>query len=332
MNVFLVSSPLQCKSVVRVLEKHGTESLIHVRYNSNDRGTRNDSQILFEISKISDPNVRVKHIAPKNNKYINVVYLHFVYFVLWFNYRSKAKNLFFGSFYNYYFNFSRLLFSHCNQVLIDDGTATLTAQVSHINKGTNIVKPRATLFHMLFNVITFLKGEPKIPSVHSVFDLSKVIVDGQCYENLDDTIRIKKETVSNQVSFVGCPYSEHLIITEDEELKLLREFYLRNKDKEVIYYPHRYESKDKLTKVADIGFTVTTINVPLEEFLSESERLSFEFSSFTSTVLYNIYSTYEFVNIGMIDATELMTSESEREKYRCVVEFYLTLGFNKYDF
>lgn len=329
MDFFIVSSPLQLNSALSIIDNlEGSDYHLHVRLSSSDCSSKNDKLILKEASKF--PNVNFSYSKPLGLKIVQIINYHFELFYLCFKLKGKVKRVYFGSFYNYYFSLIRVIFGKSvENILIDDGMATVTAQFEYLQYRKHLKYPRPFIANRLFKILERLFGKIDSTNVISRYDITSMLYLGQDFLHLI-TPPVESLNISdNQIYFVGCPFSENGIISIDDELLMLTKFYESYEKFHVVYFPHRYDSESKLKNLEGIGFDVVKLDLPLEEHIIRSGQVGKIICSFTSTVLYNISKLCPRVGVLYINPVPFMKEINEINKYSVVVKYYEGLGFEQ---
>lgn len=195
--------------------------------------------------------------------------------------------------------------------LIDDGAATISAQIDYISKGVFFYPSRITCLNRYFACIQNKRSNIKPPTLVSQFSLNRYILPNQ------EVIRYKLATLKNKnindnlAGIVGSPYSEFGLLTLTQELDYLRIVKNLSKGNNLIYIPHPRDSREKLDAIAQIPIEVTEIRSPIEqEYLSGSKYLPAILYGGYSTALYSLKSQFSELEVHAINLSRIIRKNS----------------------
>ena len=99
--------------------------------------------------------------------------------------------------------------------------------------------------------------------------------------------------IDNYVLLLGSSVSEVNAMSESNYLFLVNSVKMRYPNSYLIYYPHRFESKNKLEQIQNLGFTLQENKIPFELFFSSLNKCPEVVISFCSPILGNILQMYD---------------------------------------
>ncbi|RKR14775.1 hypothetical protein CLV91_0854 [Maribacter vaceletii] len=115
-----------------------------------------------------------------------------------------------------------------------------------------------------------------------------------------------KVTNTEKVFFIGSPFNGKIISRDyfNKNIEKITKHYL---NKQIVYFPHRYEDKEQLEVIKQFGWEITNFNLPIEIALVEMKFLPLEFAFFYSTAFVSISKLVDknFTSFE-IDSSELM--------------------------
>jgi hypothetical protein len=252
-NFYLINSPLQYINLVEFLSYKKTLSEyknIFVGYCS----TVSKEQIKYLNYNIYSLNFNIWYL----DEIMSVNLFHFI-----FNFQKRLKRKFkfclIGDFS--YYLFGQFLNKSSASLLLDEGVKLLI-----FDKETTTKKLNCSIF-TVFNI------------KNSNFKIIK-----NNFNYIKSTMSIKKKIDNNVVFLLGTGIFLHS--ERSFGLKLyLRDFIEKNKNKQIIYFPHRLEN-DIISSFKN--FSIIKPKVPIEIFILQNNYFPALIAGFYSTALYNL--------------------------------------------
>lgn len=337
-NLYVVESPLQALCALEIcLGKEGEINIIVVKI-SNGTRTRNDKQILKVISKGNWTNI----ITLKPYKYSNyftkkiddLLYLSLIEK----KFKYNISNLYIGEFRSSFMHMVRTAIRSSNTFLLDDGAVTVKIINKYIEKNNyynyDMFYPKGIIKKTLYRAIykkyidvDFMKRELKV--ITAFFNKENTKVEKISYSNIKGLGIDDKSTDDSVVYYYGSKYSEVGIISRDYEMLFLAGInnYYHKKNKKVLYFAHRDESKEKLDFITEkIGFTIVMSDVTAELYLLESETMPSEICGAYTSVLNNIKVIYPNIEVKSFKILSNQIKVKWRNDIENVYDYYKEIG------
>jgi len=315
-DVFYIESPLQLLSAMSALKSFDSNKSILIVELSGGKKERNDRQILDLIDE-RWTEVIVKKAGKEKFK----AFWFFWFLKMRFLYHKKVNNYFIGEYRSVSMHLLHAFVSPKKFVLLDDGTFTITAQKHYISKKVSPFKKSSKS-----KLLRLMEKESRVPNLYSFFDLDSSLLKGQI-----NHYKVKPRKVvdlnKEEVFFFGANFYENKDMTLEDELYALSKVLGISSSYKYFYIPHRNESKEKLSYIAELGFFIKELPGPAEIFFDESDRLPFLVMSYFSTVLYSCHIRFSNVKICSVNIEPFIKRENTRLNAEQVYSYYDDLGF-----
>lgn len=198
-------------------------------------------------------------------------------------------------------NYSNFISQYCTQLvktetfLLDDGTGTIMVAKKRIGE----LKDGIPIFDFNFKkkalwMVKLLMGfySYKISSKFTFFSSYKLdILDQDQY--ITNEYKYLKNVYDYQyidsklVYFLGSPISEVGYVTQDVEVDMILNYANQHKDSELVYIPHRLDSKRKISQI-EASIKVLHFELPIEFVLTQNTALPKKMSGFFTSALPNL--------------------------------------------
>lgn len=274
--LFFVEAPFQLLSAYEAVASYCiSEYKIYIRLSNssnNDIQLKKLAEILFE----NDSNVNYILISTQNRSfldYLNVSY----YCITTFFMQVKYDYIFIG---NYESRFLFLLLKPIQKnklVILDDGVKSINFQNSFSDSYN-------------FNLFTMLKNLK--PFKNQIIIYNYFIRFNQF--NKDNHINFE-----DKILFIGSKLSEVNIISDEYYIRLLKKISKHYKNNQIIYIPHRGESKSKLDliSIALDNIIIKELDYPVEFYPLYEKFMPRKVVSFYSAALITISQLYTNVEV-----------------------------------
>jgi len=263
-NLFIISSPIQLINIKELIVQENLENnlIIGLFINQNQKEHIENTSFFLGVKKIC---------FVRRTKYLAYLYL----FVIALKIR-KVNYFVFGHLLDNHHLFLSSLVKKNKSVLVDDGSVT----------------PESFSRYKNLNYPDFLRKFLKFPLnlyFFTIYDLigSKNIIKNK-FKNLKNLNVSKKQ--SNIVYFIGSRVYQK--IGEKNHIKIIKK--LSEKNKELIYFPHRRESMSFLKNLEDSGVKVSKENMAFELILIKSNIIPLKIIGFISSVYQNLIALNKF--------------------------------------
>lgn len=309
MNLFIVESPFQLLSAIEANKYfENEENVLIIKYSSYRTHKQNNEQMSLLKSYITWN--RIYEIKPSfSTKQSN---LKLLYFIKKIKKRYTSINRIFIGEYRSWVEREYLNILNPKQCFIlDDGNMTIELQKSFIPTaeyyyfGSSLMKKFIDkLQHKIFTFLLFgLNKIRKDINIFTCFNLEsysdKQIIIKHSFEYLKEKSE-EKEILENTVYFFGANLSELDLISEQEEMKILKKisYYFNDKNIKLIYLPHRRELPKKLEFIKNnLGIELRYSKYPAEiEFILMNEKPQY-LASIVSTALHTVSKIVSFDEI-----------------------------------
>jgi hypothetical protein len=285
-GLFLIQSPLQVIETYEAINffRITNPSLI-IRENDN-RNNNFQIQLLLKLFNLEDFVIKRFFLPSFNGRKLSY-FINLVKFSVFFLKKRKQISLDYIFLPEYSSGFTQFLYNfflkgNTNIFLLDDGVATIYTYYKQFS---------SDFFLNLFTLFDFLVPyEYQIIIKHQFEYLKRFIFSERKY------LKFKEDTIV----IIGQPLYEKNIISFKENLYLIESIKNIFKNKELIYIPHRSESKEKITRIAYIkDLKIKRIFYPIELFGYFEGYIPSYFVSFISTALFTLKQIYKSKNIAI---------------------------------
>ncbi|TPN87882.1 hypothetical protein [Aquimarina algicola] len=311
--IAIVESPLQLINANEYIKKYALESKTDFYFVSS-RGTHNLDQLrstykalklkgkVFEVSVLNID----KSIVTRLSFYLKIIRAA----------RKMPKNyslVLVGHMLSIYQNVLANTIKNSECIYLDDGNASV-AQIKQLKKEKikSFSPFSKRIFPLLLGFNVNLRYGKKGLNYFTIY--KDLIVENHPYLcfDINDLEYLKseygkKEINKNFVYFIGTPFYWNNKSYEnfEQDIKKVSEFY---QNKKVFYFPHRYESKEQLEIINNLGWKIVKNELPIELLLIELENLPLEFGFFYSSAVDNISKLIPNMNFKSfeIDNTEFL--------------------------
>lgn len=328
-SIVIIESPFQLLSAVEAQNKFNINKLILIIKYTNTKKT--NDQIDWILSK----NPFYKVIKLPKFKIITLNDFLLIFLILLWKIRKKSFDyILIGEPRSVIMNSFILNFRSNKYYFIDDGSATIVLQNQILNNEQNIFKDKNNSLLiksrlLLSNILGIKHNFNLSPHFFTCFNLKpstgqEIIIHN--FEKTTNQINKCNESKTNTVFFIGGNLSELNALSEKHELFLfssITKFYHEQKIN-IIYCPHRRESKSKLNKIKSIDPSIELYysEFPIElEFIIKNIHVE-HIASFCSTALYTLTlifkpkTTIMFkVPVNYISSTFLIDFKDLEENY-----------------
>jgi len=325
-NIFYVESPLQLLSAINAKIIFQGKSILIINISSEVRAN-NAEQINALLNE--DDWLKIHRQKQYKNRYLLMFFSFFRMLVLFFKYKNKVDRFCFGEFRNIDMTILGSLINANEQILLDDGTFTITAQRHYIKKnklpfeiGASGIKLKLLFYRLFFG---WKLDGIKSPNLCSFFDLGKYMLDDQI--NYFKTIPPQKIPLDeNTIYYFGSKFSEAGYLDQSCELDILKFIFKEYCGENIYYIPHRDESSSKLELVQKIGYKIKNLGCPAEVFFNETKVMPLSVISSYSTTLYSCFMKFSNVNVVAIDIREYIKHDAAKINADNIYPYYQDIG------
>lgn len=198
-------------------------------------------------------------------------------------------------------NYSNFISQYCTQqvtskmYVLDDGTGSIL--VAQKRKGE--IKDGIPIFDYNFKKkalwsVKLLMGfyHYKIPSKFTFFSSYALEVLDQDQYVLNNFSHLKnlysgQDIHQKEEYFIGSPISEVGYVTQEVEVDMILNYANQHKDSELVYIPHRLDSKRKISQI-EASIKVLHFELPIEFVLTQNTALPKKMSGFFTSALPNL--------------------------------------------
>ena len=198
-------------------------------------------------------------------------------------------------------NYSNFMSQYCTQIvtsemyILDDGTGSILVakkRVIEIKDGIpifdfNYKRKALWLVKLLMGFFSY-----KITSKFTFFSSYKLDISDHDNIISNDYNYLKNFYSSQDIGskseyFIGSPISEVGYVTEDVEIELILNYANHIKDTNLVYIPHRLDSKRKISQIEE-SIKVLHFELPIEFVLTQNTALPKKMSGFFTSALPNL--------------------------------------------
>ena len=284
-NLFIVASPLQFINCIEAKNKFNTkENILILMYNSVENELdKNQKLSLLNKSDWDEVIYYDQGKIPKKKRFFEQVKL------------IKKLKMFK---YDYIFSgedgiFNRVLFANLNHkelFLVDDGTATIFTYQKELDGYFNSLSFSSKLRYYRY-LLLGLKFEKDLKinffTVYNLNNTKNISVVQNSYEFLKQ--KINRFEIKDTIYFLGQAVVEASWITLEKYIDYIKRYKLANKDKKIVYIPHRSEKITKEYKaLEDKDFIIQPSKGAIEILFIEKQIYPKKIVSFISSALFNL--------------------------------------------
>ncbi len=239
MNLYIVESPLQLLCAYEAIHSNRNEPYV-LLIRQTGRGL-NDKHLINCADKLEL--VYKVFVLHTENVYIGILRNLFLWCSLYF---KRYKKVYFGSAYSSALNFIHSFIKTQEVIYLDDGAATLRAQLDMSNKTKNIG-----------NWFTF-------------FNISPLAGQNIIKHNFEKIKEKNNHYINENIYFIGQPVAAMMGFSVEDYIRCVREVANKCTDNEPLYYiPHRVENLDLIKDISNIR--VIESIVPVEVYFLENK-------------------------------------------------------------
>lgn len=334
MNLFVVESPFQLLSAIEANYFFKNEqNILIINYPPQKFHSKNNDQLkllkdlmiwdqVYELDKnlsYFEFNLKLLILIKKIKKNLKMI-----------------DKVFIGEYRSWYMRqcFNVLNPEQC--FIIDDGANTIAMQKDFIPTGKYYeIRDFRSLIRKIINYLSIFLLFYKIPNTRKDINLFTSF-DLMPYSNKQTIIKHNFEYIKAKMSdkkvLKNCVYFFGSIMTEDnfmeefvefEELKKIANYFILRGVSEVVYMPHRRESKEKIDKIKkELNFEIRYNQYPAEiEFILMDEVPEY-LASFYSTALHTVSTMIDFKEVLAFELPYEKISQTYREGTREIYETY----------
>ena len=220
----------------------------------------------------------------------------------------------------YYSDFSLLIFNKLKPkkiILLDEGTASFRIARDRMNYDLHKNKRSLIKTVIYNNSICF-------PDTITFFSQYEFIIPKQ-----DRLVRYKftKKNIlgklkDDTVMILGTSMVETNLISLDYYLYLLKRIVSSIKSKNIVYYPHRKENKNKLKIIEKIVDETMKNNTPFEYYYENEKNIPGKIISFASPVLTNLLSRYNLCPELVVCKFDINKLSLDKDIYKLIYDSY----------
>ncbi len=333
MNIYVVESPFQLLSAIEANYHFKNEkNVLIIRYAPEHLGFKNNEQ----LRSLKDSIEWTEIIEIETNKsyfHANIKLLKVLK-----NLQTSldtVNKVFIGEYRSWYMRqfFNVLNPEQC--FLLDDGGQTIAVQKKYLPSGKyhsekslkSLIKTILNYSYLLFLIKKISKKRVDI-HLFTCFDLIPHNEKQHIVKHSFDYVKKRntsKMILEKTVYFFGSSMSEINLIKEDDliqELQKIKLFFEERKI-EMIYIPHRRESKTKLHKLSnELNMKLKYFEYPAEIEFTLMEETPEYLASFYSTALHTVSSMIDFKEVIAFELPYEKISPKYREGTREIYENY----------
>lgn len=340
-NLYIVESPFQLLSAIEASNYFKKDySILILKYTGNS-SRENDLQLVKILDEFNNFDEVIK-IQPFSGSLFEANFRLLVMLKIFQIKKTQFAKIFIGEFRSWYHRaFINVLPSDEN-FLLDDGNVIIELQKRNVSIEEYISIDtfseskalKNTLRQIYFKTMSWLLNSKEksqaIEKTHlfTFFDLEPRNHSQRIIKNSFSYFKRKK--VKNSIDqsliyFFGGNLSELNILPREFELVLLKKVirYYQNKNKKVVYIPHRREKKEKLDLMKQkFNIDILSFSYPAELQFLFMDIHPFGIASFISTALFTVSKIFDF---SIVDAFYLpmeQIPESVRQEYSSIYDEY----------
>lgn len=301
-NLFVVESPLQLLSAIEAAYKYkGTENIAIVKYGRHVRAENNKHmEMALSIYEFDS----IYYVRTVESRFLMKLRMGLMYAFI-YSKRRLIERIFIGDYRSVWMHrcieISRANAAH----LLDDGIITIHVYEEYLKKGKfNKLAffARDGLSYKLFDAAFRLLGSDRKSTYELSIFTSFVITPGS--DNIEVVINdysylsgLAVCTGVGGIFYFGTKYSEAGYFSLEVEVAFLITAFSFLKKKhpteELLYIPHRDDSKEKLERIKALGVRVFSLGMPAEMFFLKHHRRPRVVAGAYSTAIANVRSLYK---------------------------------------
>ncbi|MFX4235813.1 hypothetical protein ACOL3F_07695 [Aliarcobacter butzleri] len=308
MNLFIVESPFQLLSAVEVNNYFGNEkNILIIKYSPEKLAESNNQQLRLLKNYINWENIY--EIDNSLSYFIsNLKLLLFIKTIQKELAKDNIDKIFIGEYRSWYMRQYFNILNPKKCFSLDDGNITIELAKSYIPTGKEYKFPKTykSIIKNIINNFLLLLLFYRVPKkrididLFTCFDVKQFLEKDRYIEHSFEYLKEKnkmKDILENTVYFFGGNLSELDLISEQEEIKLLKSifYYFNNKNIKMVYLPHRRESSKKLEFIKNsFGIELRYSKYPAEIEFTLMKEIPQYLASIVSTALHTVSKIVSF--------------------------------------
>lgn len=327
-NVYIVSSPLQMISAVSAVKRNvGEQNILVLKLEKvNCKNEEQINSLVNETIGLWSDKILYTH---SSNSLVAFFKSFFFILSMTIKFKGALEKLYFGEFRSQVIHVLRRKLKAKHDFLLDDGAVTIYVQNCFLSKsidyyiGDGKLNSLRQYFYRLFFNIDIRSS--RTLNLSSFFDFKHNMLPQQ----RNDHPPSKKSAVSlnlNQVYFFGGAYSENRICSLNDELSIINHLNDLFSDKKLFYIPHRFDSKEKLLEVKNLGLNVKELGVPAEIYFEGKNVFPEVMLGCWSTVLYSSFTKLENVKTFFFDMQPFIVNDNAKKRAYEIYNYYKDIG------
>jgi len=293
-SIILIESPFQLLGAIEAQNYFElNDPILIIKYTNN---TKTNKQIDWILSKFPFKKVikLPKFKISTFNDFILAILL-----LKWKIERIKFDYIIIGESRSLIMRCFPINLKHNSLYFIDDGSSTIVIQRNLINgshnfnfEKTKILQKIRNIFLKLLVIKTHFNLAPNLFTCFVLQPITGQKIVNHSFDKIKTFRKHNNEISMHTVHFIGGCLSEGKMMSEDEEVNLLKKVFkhLEKTNSHFVYYCHRRENEQKLKRIKALNKNIELYKpeYPIElEFLIKSIPIV-HLSSFVSTALYTI--------------------------------------------
>lgn len=309
MNLFIVESPFQLLSAIEANKYFENEENVLIIKYSPEKFAKNSNEQLILLKNYTNWE-NIYEIGNSSSYFIlNLKLLLFIKNIQ--RDFSKIDKIFIGEYRSWYMRQYFNILNPRKCFSLDDGNITIELAKSYISTGKEYKFPKTfkSIIKNIINNFLLLLLFYRVPknriniNLFTCFDVSQFLQKDRFIEHSFEYLKEKnkmKDCLQDTVYFFGANLSELDLISEQEEMKILKKisYYFNDKNIKLIYLPHRRELPKKLEFIKNnLGIELRYSKYPAEiEFILMNEKPQY-LASIVSTALHTVSKIVSFDEI-----------------------------------
>lgn len=343
-NLYVVESPLQALCALEVsLSKTKENHSIIVRLSEPSR--HNNNQQILNIVNLRKWNHKLilEPMTSNNRVVAKLLKLNQLATIKW-KFKSKVDSLYIGEFRYEFMHQIRCAVDAPNVILLDDGAATVKVIQDYI-KNNRFHPDLSYCPKNIFKRIIYLKTYGKYLDKKILNKKINVLtafakkdstygIDEIKFDNIKLLYGSQKKINTHEVYFYGSKYSEAGIVSLTYEINALNAIkkYYNDKGLQLIYFPHRDDSDEKIGILVDkLGFKIKRNRDIAELQLLQSKTLPKEVAGFYTSTLNNFKCIFPELEITSFRLHTNEISKDHTTSINNIYKYYSSLGINVKD-
>ncbi|GAA0321567.1 hypothetical protein [Psychrobacter aestuarii] len=339
-NLYIVESPLQALCALEVsLDKDKTneENFIIIKLSNGDR-KKNDNQILDILNQRKWSKKKIIVGLKIRNVVTNNFFQRRVLDSIRNDFYDDIDNLYLGEFRSIFMHLAKVAVEADNVFIMDDGAASINTINRYIKNNKyyphDNFLPKNKIKKIVFRLIykkyinKFLLDKPAVllTAFHSKDEKN---IKRIYFKESQKKINTFSKKDKNLVFYFGSKYSEANIISLEYEIEFLTEVKKFYGDKNLVYFPHRDESEEKLKVISeDIGFKLSFTNSIAELYIMQCDKSPQEVAGAYTSVLNNVNVIFPEITCRAFKLDSKRIDPSRLNIIESVYSFYKSTGIN----